>query len=729
MKFVEILRALVSSVVGAIVDIRRFWNPGIFGVEVTQAIQHYRASDHLTDPNDRGPDNSIQLVARKPAWVRVYVRNGVLNVSTTVSGSLSVERRRHGFLWSTVTTISPQPPGSLTTQTVNTYANERGNSASTLNFVIPADEFYGNLRLKLTLTGNSGGQVDTRNLFIDATLEQTLRIRAILVSYNGPSTFVSNPPPPNLQLAAPTLADLQATAAIALRAMPVQSSGSFASAGTLAWNLPLDDPRSCAGCCSANWNQLLNALTNQRTNDGNRADVVYYGLLPAGIPLGVPGCGQGGLGSAATGNQWTLFHEIGHGYGFQHTPCGNTGTPDPNYPVYEPYPSASIGEYGLDISNGNVLSPQTTFDYMSYCGPRWISLYQHKRLIQHPRLDPDWITDRPWWKDYFEQWPPWWKWPLPDPPPLDIWKGVEMLRVPIISVSGIVRSASEIEVTTVARTLAAGAPPGDQTGLSVLLKDEKGEAIGSGAIYRLPTHGACGCDDEGMKSPYPYNFQAFVGDVAPGAALAIRDADGKEIWSRTASAKPPSISDLRIELSKDDELALKWKQGIASDTFEAWLQWSNDEGASWNGLTTGITDSHARVSIAGLPAGHVLMRVLLHDGFYTAVSEPAGIELPERPPEVAILHPADGQTLEAGRTMHLWGAATDAAGIPLPTEACSWRLNDKDVGKGMELWLEAPPAGEHRVTFAAGGPGGEAEVTVCITTVDYAEREKQSTEK
>lgn len=46
----------------------------IDGVEVSQAIQYYHADRHLTDPADRGADNSLGLVAYKPAWVRVYVR-------------------------------------------------------------------------------------------------------------------------------------------------------------------------------------------------------------------------------------------------------------------------------------------------------------------------------------------------------------------------------------------------------------------------------------------------------------------------------------------------------------------------------------------------------------------------------------------------------------------------------------------------------------------------------
>lgn len=59
----------------------------------------------------------------------------------------------------------------------------------------------------------------------------------------------------------------------------------------------------------------------------------------------------------APGGTLTFVHEIGHGYGFDHTPSGNVGTPDPMYPTYEPYFSASIGEYGTDIQNARPRHP------------------------------------------------------------------------------------------------------------------------------------------------------------------------------------------------------------------------------------------------------------------------------------------------------------------------------------------------------------------------------------
>jgi hypothetical protein len=703
----------------SVVDRYRLWSVRIDGVEVTQSIQSYHAADHLTDANDRSPDNSVQLVANKAAWVRVYVRSGLVSSVAGVTGTLQVERRRLGFVFDPPETFNPQPPGNVTTQDLD-YATERGSVANTLNFIIPAESFAGTMRLTVRLTDSSGSEYDTSTLMISAALVQTLRVRAIRVSYQGPSTAATpmpgQPAPVDIQLAAPTLADLQATAALALRVMPVEAEGDFATAGTvLNWTVPLDDPRTSPGSCSPNWDSLLDELTNRRTNDGNRTDVVYYGLLPAGIPLGVPGCGQGGLGSAAVGDQGTFLHEIGHGYGFQHTPCGNAGATDVNYPTYEPYASASIGEYGLDISNGNVFSPQTAVDYMSYCSPRWMSLYQHSRLIGHARLDPRWIVEHPWWRDYLEIEKEFI--PRPDPPPYDIWSIIDMVVNPIISITGIVRSPKEVEVTTVARVMAAGMPPGVRTPLKAHLLNDQGKTVAEGAIFRLNTQGGCGCDDgDGDPATPPYHFQAFLSDTEPGAELRIMDGEEK-IWSRRAPDRRPKVARFDAAVTKDDQLELRWETESSAEKPDVWAQWSDDQGKSWHGLTTGLAGGNATLGISGLPQGDILVRVLVHDGFFTAVSDSFRVTVPVQAPEVAILHPREGQTLYAGRTLQLWGAATSSAGKPLPSESNRWLLDDREVARGNEAWLETPAEGEHKATFIVRWEKGEIVRSVRFRTI------------
>ena len=46
------------------------------GYEITQAIQYYGSANHLTDPADQAPDNSVPLVPFKPALLRLYLRSG-----------------------------------------------------------------------------------------------------------------------------------------------------------------------------------------------------------------------------------------------------------------------------------------------------------------------------------------------------------------------------------------------------------------------------------------------------------------------------------------------------------------------------------------------------------------------------------------------------------------------------------------------------------------------------
>jgi hypothetical protein len=712
--FGNLLRTRIEDVVSGLhpVDIARLFRPSIVGIEVTQSIQYYNAAAHLTDPADRGPDNSVQLIANKAAWVRVYVRSGLYGSPTTVGGELTVNRRRLGFLWTPVGTYNAQ--GTVVAQQSPGYATERATTAMTLNFVIPSGDFAGTMHLTVRLTDTAGDTLDTDSVTVGANLRQTLRVRAILVSYNGPSTANPGPaPPPNLTLAAPTLADLANTAALALRMMPVGAAGLFAGAGSLAWNLPLDDARTSAGGCSNNWNSLLTSLTNLRTNDGNRGDVVYYGLLPTGIPLGVPGCGVGGLGSAAVGAQATFVHEIGHGYGFQHTPSGAVGTPDPNYPVYQPYPSASIGEYGLDISNGAVLAPQSTFDYMSYGPTTWMSLYQHRRLIDHARLDPRWFSDLPWDEIYKYKVPEIWEWPLPDPPP-DLWKWINMSQEPVISITGIVHPGRRIEVTTVARVAANPMPPGTATTMTADLLGEDGEILAQAVLHRLVTHGGCGCPEEGEAASYP--FQALIPNVAPGAALRIGE-EGEELWSRRAPQRAPRVGGIEARVREHGELDLRWKAEAATDDTEAWLQWSGDRGESWHGLATGLSGGAATLGLAGVADGVVELRLLVSDGFHTTVSESVRIEVPSRPPEAAILHPHHRQVLLAGGTLQLYGSAADSAGRPLPEETVRWYLDGEHVGDGMEVWTVAPEPGEHMVTLMAAGDGGDTEVAVEFVTI------------
>jgi hypothetical protein len=94
------------------------------------------------------------------------------------------------------------------------------------------------------------------------------------------------------------------------------------------------------------------------------------------------------------------------------------------------------------------------------------------------------------------------------------------------------------------------------------------------------------------------------------------------------------------------------------------------------------------------------------------------VSVPQRPPEVAVLHPTDGQTLVAGGTMRLWAAVSAADGGPLEEASYAWILDGEPFADGDDAWAKAPPPGEHGLTLRVRSAGGEAESTVRFSTVD-----------
>jgi hypothetical protein len=381
-------------------------NLTVHGLEVTQAIQYYRANQHMTDPADRGPDNSLRLVTDKSAWVRVYLRSGQdpgfdNGQLAGVTGTLRVERRVGG-VWNLIWVLTPQNGPLVVEDSFASYDAERGNINRTLNFVVPAAIMTGLLRFTVNVESahpNCPGNRATGSTQVDVNLRQTLNAAFITIGYNGPDASGTG----TLNLPAPTLAQCQAETSWAMTTYPLSGTPNVRLAGTFTTNTPLNDPRSCPGCCSPNWQPLLQTVAglvaaDQAANPGT--DWVYYGIVNSGIPVNVPGCNGWGATGGLAGQPVTYAHEIGHQFGLPHARCGNAGNGNAAYPVYEPYDlpvdppnttnwtMASIGEYGLDINNGAIANPNTAEDFMSYCGPRWISLYTHNYLINIAGLDP-----------------------------------------------------------------------------------------------------------------------------------------------------------------------------------------------------------------------------------------------------------------------------------------------------------------------------------------------------
>jgi len=672
----------------------------IRGIEVTQGIQYYRSDQHLTDAKDRGPDNSLRLVARKSAWVRVYVESdtpgSIAGVTGTLEVAYAVFNTRAGQ--EAPLTLSPQPPGCVIAPYQPDYVTTRSLTTETLNFVIPAERMFGPLILRVQVS--AGTQSASTKVNISASLQQTLRVRGVMIGYSGPDPVT---PGNMLTIAAPGVNDLQSTAAWAMRVMPVRATGVFQVATTLIRTTPLSGTAT-NGVCTAAWTTLNTAVAAAKVADGNKPGFLYYGLLAANFPntSNNGGCESSGVSSGFNGDQITFAHEVGHPCGRDHAPCGTVGSSaDANYPTYEPYSAASIGEFGLDITSGTVPTPTTGRDYMSYCGSVWISIYGHKALIDQPNLNPETVgIERPRWDNYrtYDRW--WrykgcWPGPLPDR---------SVLVQKVISVIGVRYPNGRVEVSSVMRTKVLDTEiRGVPTDLRVILQGANGKELASAVAIEQRGHGICGCS--GGAPQGPVMFQAYLEDVGLGSCLVIqRGAD--TLWKRSPSKRKITVRPPTIRRTEDrGELELKWSVGTPVQ--DVWVRVSADEGITWTVAANGPARGSARLDPAQLPSGRLLVQAVANDGFRTIESNPVPFENEVKPPVATILSPTPEEDLEEGDTLCLWGSVAEQPGREDDDLRITWELDGERVGDGVQVFTRVPSVGEHRCNMLVHNTDGK----------------------
>lgn len=144
---------------------------------------------------------------------------------------------------------------------------------------------------------------------------------------------------------------------------------------------------------------ILNQVTEQREIDVAPEDVYYYGLIDPASSFNTycnGGCTTGvgwvtdadgwwaaghraavgiGFGNRGVG---TFAHELGHNHGRNHAPCGGASGTDSSYP----HSGAYIGTWGYDFLTGELIDPTEYRDFMSYCGPEWVSDYSYQAYIE-----------------------------------------------------------------------------------------------------------------------------------------------------------------------------------------------------------------------------------------------------------------------------------------------------------------------------------------------------------
>jgi hypothetical protein len=148
---------------------------------------------------------------------------------------------------------------------------------------------------------------------------------------------------------------------------------------------------------SADFGDINSALLDLRMSDRAPQSAYYYGLVAPDVDFdsycgGSCVTGQSyvtdapedgdfrvgsGVGFGTEDSAWTLAHEVGHEHGRYHAPCDTSGA-DADYP----YDGGEIGVWGYDPRTRRFQPPSSTYDFMGYCDPQWISDYTWSAMFE-----------------------------------------------------------------------------------------------------------------------------------------------------------------------------------------------------------------------------------------------------------------------------------------------------------------------------------------------------------
>jgi len=139
------------------------------------------------------------------------------------------------------------------------------------------------------------------------------------------------------------------------------------------------------------WGAILTEMYALKVGESSSRH--YFGVVKTTYTSGVAGMGYLGWPAAVGWDRLpsgagVAAHEWGHNWNRAHAPGCGAANPDAGYP----YADGKIGVWGMNVGSAALKSPSTYYDFMSYCGPDWISDYSYEAILEYRQAQAAWGT-------------------------------------------------------------------------------------------------------------------------------------------------------------------------------------------------------------------------------------------------------------------------------------------------------------------------------------------------
>jgi hypothetical protein len=434
------------------------------------------------------------------------------------------------------------------------------------------------------------------------------------------------------------------------------------------------------------------AIDNGGFMRGKAADIPS--TVAAG-PAGTPGVnanpgGASGWDFDQSYGDWYGAHELGHTYGRYHAMfCGAAGGAAYPYPNGDISPSQvqfnSSTLYGFDTSNPTVIPPSWK-DIMTYCSNEWLSDFSYEGIYN--RMVAEKGTLRPQSTTASEHLVVTGK----ILSPTDVITLSTFFRVPN-SLDSVDHVSGDYHI----RFLDSGGAELSDYPFAPKFSPEEDDPVG--LINEAP--------------PWMTGTHSIV--ISHGATPLI---------TRTVSANTPTVTVISPnggETLNGSSFNVTWTgSDLDGDPLTYLLEYSTDNGATWDLLGTNIIQTQATIDLTQLPGTtQGLFRVWASDGVNTSFdASNAVFSVPSKLPQITSIAPISGTTYVVSQTVTLQGGAFDPEDNVLGDAQLQWTSSLQGaLGNGSMLQLTDLMVGTHVITLTATDSDNNVATATTVITV------------